>query len=97
MISLIGIGSKREHMTLKAADRIKEADVIIAYKPYLTHIEDLIEGKEVYRRGMGDEMDRVELAIEKEKEGKKSCNNQLRRPGNLWNGKRILPNNRQIQ
>ena len=54
MISLIGIGSKREHMTLKAADRIKEADVIIAYKPYLTHIEDLIEGKEVYRRGMGD-------------------------------------------
>ncbi|MDE4077959.1 MAG: precorrin-3B C(17)-methyltransferase [Methanosphaera sp.] len=71
MISLIGIGSKREHMTLKAADRIKEADVIIAYKPYLTHIEDLIEGKEVYRRGMGDEMDRVELAIEKEKEGKK--------------------------
>ncbi|MCI5866703.1 MAG: precorrin-3B C(17)-methyltransferase [Methanosphaera sp.] len=71
MISLIGIGSKREHMTLKAADRIKEADVIIAYKPYLEHIEDLIEGKEVLRRGMGDEMERVELAIEKEKEGKK--------------------------
>ncbi len=71
MISLIGIGSKREHITLKAVDKIKEADVIIAYNPYLTHIEDLIEGKEVYRRGMGDEMDRVELAIEKEKEGNK--------------------------
>lgn len=71
MISLIGIGSKREHITLKAVDRIKESDVVIAYNPYLTHIEDLLEGKEVYRRGMGDEMERVELAIEKEKEGKK--------------------------
>lgn len=70
MISLIGIGSKREHITLKAVDRIKEADVIIAYRPYLDHIEDLIEGKEIYRQGMGDEMQRVELAIEKEKEGK---------------------------
>ncbi|HIH35358.1 MAG TPA: cobalt-precorrin-3B C(17)-methyltransferase, partial [Methanosphaera sp.] len=71
MISLIGIGSKREHMTLLAADKIKEADVIIAYHPYLEHIEDLLEGKEVLRRGMGDEMERVELAIEMEKEGKK--------------------------
>jgi len=71
MISLIGIGSKREHITLKAVDRIKESDVIIAYHPYLEHIEDLIEGKEVHRRGMGDEMQRVEMAIEKEKEGHK--------------------------
>ena len=71
MISLIGIGSKREHMTLKAADKIKEADVIIAYRPYLEHIQDLLEGKEVLSRGMGDEMERVELAIELEKEGKK--------------------------
>ena len=46
MISLIGIGSKREHITLKAVDRIKEADVVIAYHPYLTHIQDLLEGKE---------------------------------------------------
>ena len=71
MISLIGIGSKREHMTLKAADKIKESDVIIAYHPYLEHIQDLLEGKEVLSRGMGDEMERVELAIELEKEGKK--------------------------
>ena len=69
MISLIGIGSKREHITLKAVDRIKEADVVIAYHPYLTHIQDLLEGKEVHSRGMGDEMQRVELAVEKEKEG----------------------------
>lgn len=71
MISLVGIGSKRELITLKAVDVIRDADVIIAYSPYLDHIEDLLEGKEVYRRGMGDEMDRVELAIEKEKEGNK--------------------------
>ncbi len=69
MISLIGIGSKREYITLKAVDKIKEADVIIAYYPYLEHIQDLLEGKEVYERGMGDEMERVELAIELEKEG----------------------------
>ncbi|MBE6493478.1 MAG: precorrin-3B C(17)-methyltransferase [Methanosphaera stadtmanae] len=71
MISLIGIGSKREHITLKAVDRIKEADAIIAYRPYLEHIQDIIEGKEIYSRGMGDEMARVELAVELEKEGKK--------------------------
>ncbi len=69
MISLIGIGSKREHITLKAVDKIKEADVVIAYYPYLEHIQDLLEGKEVYERGMGDEMERVELAIELEQEG----------------------------
>ncbi len=70
MISLIGIGSKREHITDKAVERIKAADVIIAYQPYLEHIQDLIKDKEVYKRGMGDEMERVELAIEKEKDGK---------------------------
>ncbi|MDO5851530.1 MAG: precorrin-3B C(17)-methyltransferase, partial [Methanobacteriaceae archaeon] len=68
MISLIGIGSKREHITEKAKEAIKNADTIISYKPYLKTIEDLTEDKEIYSKDMGDELDRVELAIKKTKE-----------------------------
>ena len=71
MISVIGIGPTREDMTLRAVNAIKAADVIITYKSYINNIEDLIVGKEVILKGMGDEIKRAELAILKSKEGKR--------------------------
>ena len=71
MISVIGIGPSREDMSIRALNAIKESEVIIAYKAYIKQIEDLIEGKEVIKKGMGDEIERAEIAIRKSREGKK--------------------------
>jgi precorrin-3B C17-methyltransferase len=71
MISVIGIGPSREDMTLRALNAIKAADVVITYKSYIKNIEDLVGGKEVILKGMGDEIKRAELAISKSREGKR--------------------------
>lgn len=70
MINVVGIGQNRENMTLGAIKAIEESDVIIGYKKYINQIEDLLEGKEVIKKGMGDEIARAELAIEKSFDGK---------------------------
>ena len=70
MINVIGIGQNRENMTLGAIKAIEESDVIIGYKKYINQIEDLIADKEILKKGMGDEIARAEVAIQKSKEGK---------------------------
>ena len=69
MINVIGIGQKRENMTLGAIKAIEESDVIIGYKKYINQIEDLISDKEIIKKGMGDEIYRAEMAIQKSLEG----------------------------
>ena len=69
MINVVGIGQNRENMTLGAIKAIEESDVVIGYKKYISQIEDLVEGKEVVKKGMGDEIKRAEYAIEKSLEG----------------------------
>ena len=69
MINVIGIGQNRENMTLGAIKAIEESDVIIGYKKYINQIEDLIEDKEILKKGMGDEIARAEVAVQKSKEG----------------------------
>lgn len=71
MISVVGIGPSRKNMTLKALKTIENADVIIAYKKYIKHIEDLVQGKEILTRGMGQELERAELAVRESQAGKK--------------------------
>ena len=70
MINVIGIGQNRENMTLGALKAIEESDVVIGYKKYINQIEDLIQDKEVIKKGMGDEIARAEFAIQKSLEGK---------------------------
>ena len=65
MINVIGIGQNRDNMTLGAIRAIEESDVIIGYKKYIEQIEDLIAGKEIVKKGMGDEIARAEFAIQK--------------------------------
>lgn len=69
MINVVGIGQNRNNMTLGALKAIEESDVIIGYKKYISQIEDLIEDKEVIKKGMGDEIARAELAISKSLDG----------------------------
>lgn len=69
MISIIGIGPSPKDITLRALEAIEKAEVVIGYKKYIDSIDDLITGKEVIKKGMGDEIARVELAIEKHLNG----------------------------
>jgi precorrin-3B C17-methyltransferase / cobalt-factor III methyltransferase len=69
MISVVGIGPCREDMTIRAMETLKTADVIIGYGGYIRQIKDLLEGKEVISKGMGQELERAELAIKYSKQG----------------------------
>ncbi|KZX17600.1 precorrin-3B C(17)-methyltransferase [Methanobrevibacter filiformis] len=71
MINIIGIGPNRDNITEGALKAISESDVIVGYKKYIDSIEDLIDDKEIIKKGMGDEIARVELAISKSLEGHK--------------------------
>lgn len=69
MIKIVGIGPCREDMTLRALKALEESDVVIGYGAYTRKIKDLLDGKEVISKGMGQEVDRAELAIEYSKKG----------------------------
>ena len=70
MINIIGIGPNRENITISALNTLKEADVVIGYKKYIESVEDIVEGKEIIKKGMGDEIARGELAISHSLQGK---------------------------
>ncbi len=69
---LVGIGpGSTEHMTARARAAIAEADTIIGYVTYIKLVADLIEGKEIVRKSMTEELDRAIEALERARQGKK--------------------------
>ncbi len=71
-IMLVGIGPGHlDHMTQRALAAIAEADVVVGYVTYIKLVADLLEGKEVVRKGMTEELDRAEMALELARAGKK--------------------------
>ncbi len=71
-IMLVGIGpGSIEHMTARARNAIAEADTVIGYSTYIKLVEDLLDGKEVVKKGMTEELDRAVDALEHARAGKK--------------------------
>jgi len=71
-IMLVGIGpGSVDHMTQRARAAIAEADVVIGYVTYIKLVADLIEGKEIIRKSMTEELDRAVSALEAAEAGKK--------------------------
>lgn len=70
MINIIGIGPKKDDITISALNALKKSDVVIGYKKYIDSVHDLIEDKEIIKKEMGDEIARGKLAISKSLEGK---------------------------
>lgn len=71
-IMLVGIGPGHvEHMTQRAREAIAEADTIIGYVTYIRLVADLIEGKEIVKKSMTEELDRAIEALARAREGKK--------------------------
>jgi len=71
-IYLVGFGpGAEEHMSFRAKATIAEADVIIGYTTYIKLVKDLLDGKEVIKKGMTEEIDRCIEAYDQAKLGKK--------------------------
>lgn len=68
---VVGVGpGHHDHMTYRAKQAIDESQVIVGYDTYVGLVEDLIQGKEVYRYAMTQEVDRANQAIEFAEKGK---------------------------
>ncbi|OPX75818.1 MAG: Uroporphyrinogen-III C-methyltransferase [Methanosaeta sp. PtaB.Bin018] len=61
---IVGIGpGERGLRTIAAEQAIQDADFVVGYRPYLSMICDLLDGKNVVASGMGKEVDRVRAAV----------------------------------
>ena len=71
-IMLVGLGpGSHDHLTARARAAIAEADTIIGYVTYIKLVADLLEGKEVIRKSMTEELDRAIESLDRARQGKK--------------------------
>lgn len=69
---IVGVGpGSHEHMTFRAKEAIEESDTIVGYETYVNLVNDLIDGKEVHRYAMTQEVERAHQCIDLAKSGKK--------------------------
>ncbi|HZA07205.1 MAG TPA: precorrin-3B C(17)-methyltransferase [Nitrososphaeraceae archaeon] len=68
---IVGVGpGDHQHMTFRAKQVIEASEIIVGYDTYVSLVEDLIVGKEVYRYAMTQEVDRANQAIQFAENGK---------------------------
>lgn len=70
-IFLVGLGpGSQAHMTARAREAIAAADLVIGYSTYIKLVADLLDGKDVIRKGMTEELDRCHEALAAARQGK---------------------------
>ncbi|TBR07753.1 MAG: precorrin-3B C(17)-methyltransferase [Candidatus Nitrosotenuis sp.] len=68
---IVGVGpGSHDHMTFRAKEVIEKSDTIVGYDTYVTLVEDLIKGKDIYRYAMTQEVERAKQCIDLAREGK---------------------------
>jgi precorrin-3B C17-methyltransferase len=68
---IVGVGpGSHDHMTFRAKEVIEESDTIVGYDTYVSLVEDLIKGKDIYRYAMTQEVERAKQCIDLAQEGK---------------------------
>ena len=68
---IVGVGpGHHDHMTFRAKHVIEESDTIVGYETYVNLVEDLIDGKDIHRYAMTQEVERAHQCIDLAKEGK---------------------------
>ncbi|MDR1276829.1 MAG: precorrin-3B C(17)-methyltransferase [Candidatus Accumulibacter sp.] len=71
-ITLVGLGPGRhDYLTERAREAIAEADTVIGYVTYIRLVQDLLEGKEIIKKAMSEELDRAIEAFDRARLGKK--------------------------
>ena len=68
---IVGVGpGHHDHMTFRAKHVIEESDTIVGYETYVNLVEDLIDGKDIHRYALTQEVERAHQCIDLAKEGK---------------------------
>jgi cobalt-precorrin 5A hydrolase/precorrin-3B C17-methyltransferase len=64
-IYVVGIGpGDRDHITHCAEKVIGLSDAVVGYAPYIEQVRTMVAGKEVFKTGMTEEIDRCRRAVE---------------------------------
>jgi precorrin-3B C17-methyltransferase len=72
ILYVVGIGPGAQgHTTPAALEAIADAEVVVGYTTYIKLVRHLLEGKEVVRTGMTEEIARARAAIERARAGAK--------------------------
>jgi precorrin-3B C17-methyltransferase len=72
ILYVVGIGpGAREHCSPAAIAAIADADLVVGYSTYIKLVRELIEGKQVIRTGMTEEIGRARAAVEHARAGGK--------------------------
>ncbi len=72
ILYLVGIGpGAKEHCTPAALAAIADAEIVVGYGTYLSLVRHLLDGKEVVRSGMTEEIGRARVAVERSRNGAK--------------------------
>ena len=68
---IVGVGpGSHDHMTFRAKEVIVQSDTIVGYDTYVGLVEDLIQGKEIHRYAMTQEVERAKQCIDLAQSGK---------------------------
>jgi precorrin-3B C17-methyltransferase len=72
ILYVVGIGpGAREHCSPAAIAAIADAELVVGYSTYIKLVRELIEGKQVIRTGMTEEIGRARAAVEHARAGGK--------------------------
>lgn len=72
ILYLVGIGpGSKDHCTPAALAAIADAEIVVGYSTYLALVKHLVEGKEIIRSGMTEEIGRARAAVERARNGAK--------------------------
>ncbi|WP_394835052.1 precorrin-3B C(17)-methyltransferase [Pendulispora rubella] len=72
VLSIVGIGpGASQHTSPAALEAISSAEVVVGYITYIKLVRHLIEGKDVVRTGMTEEIGRARAAVERARDGAK--------------------------
>ncbi|KYF85577.1 cobalt-precorrin-3B C(17)-methyltransferase [Sorangium cellulosum] len=70
VLSIVGIGpGAEEHASRAALEAIAASDLIVGYTTYIRLVKHLIQGKEVIKTGMTEEIGRARAAVERARDG----------------------------
>lgn len=72
ILYVVGIGpGAKDHCTPAALAAIADADLVVGYSTYIALVRHLLEGKEIVKSGMTEEIGRARAAVERARDGAK--------------------------
>ena len=72
ILSVVGIGpGAQEHTTPAALEAIQQAELVVGYTTYIRLVKHLLEGKDIVKTGMTEEIGRARAAVERARDGRR--------------------------